>query len=213
MRYGSYALFALSLLSLLIALLTNCMYLLIVPAVTVFSWILAPAFLILKWMNKKPMLTHLRFEDTAILNCLGKLVLKRIPYEKVLGATIQYAMNPYKYPYLDPENKERAVLTLYQSDVSFLFDIKSNSGIGWYGGGLNALCYDLSYEKHLRILLDKTPIKVYITEQMLTLHYDLLSDILQAYPDRFFVAYLDKLVQEEKRAPYAEYLRYKKEST
>lgn len=205
LRYGSYALSALFLPSLLAFLLTERETILVVTIITMPATVLAVGLLVTEHPLK---LTHVRFEGTAILICLGKLVLKRIPYERVHGATIECAVSqPFRYPYLDREGKARAVLTLCRSEISSSSDIKSDSVINWFDHRHDALCYDLCYEKHLKILLDKTPIKVYITESMLTLHNDLLYDVLQAYPERFFVAHFNKIAHEEQRTSYAKYSR------
>ena len=204
LRYGSYALSALFLPSLLAFLLTERETILVVTIITIPATFLAVGLLVTEHPLK---LTHVRFEGTAILICLGKLVLKRIPYERVQGATIECAVSqPFRYPYLDREGKARAVLTLCRSEISSSSDIKSDSVINWFDHRHDALCCDLCYEKHLKILLDKTPIKVYITESMLTLHNDLLYDALQAYPERFVVACFDKTTQKEQHMPYPEYL-------
>lgn|GEM_PF-3772946 len=63
---------------------------------------------------------------------------------------------------------------------------------------MNALCYDLAYAEHLPVLLEKTAVYIYITEQMFTLHKDVLIQTLQSNPDRFFVACFDKVAGEEK---------------
>lgn len=207
LRYSGYSISAITLIAVLIYILTDNQNWLFVIALTLPGPMLAFSFLLALLQNKKPKFTHVCFSDTGASVCLGKAVLKRIPYEKVAGATILRAMSyPYLGSYWDSECKERGVLTLYQSNCSFLHGLNSKAGIVCHGYNMNALCYDLSYAEHLSILLEKTAACIYVTEQMLALHKELLMPTLQVSPDRFFVAYLDKSSQKEKIIPYNEYI-------
>lgn len=209
LRYSSYSMSTIALFATLIYILTNHQNWLIVIALTWWSILLTISFILIQIENQKPKLTHVCFDDTFVSVCLGKIVLKRIPYEKIMGATILRAMSHiYLHPYLDLQNKERGVLTLYQSDCSFLYGLKSKSGIVCHGSNPNVLCYDLAYTEHLPILLKKTKVCIYVTEQMLALHKDLLTQTLQRNPDRIFVACFDKAIHEERIMPYNEYVLY-----
>lgn len=207
-RYSSYSLSVVSILAIFLYILTDNMTWIVVFALTGWSFMLTFSILLaLLNTNQKPKLTHICFGDTFISVCLGKIVLKRIPYEKIKGATISRAMSPpYLYSYFDQEGKERSILTLYQSDCSFLPGLNSKAGIVCKGYNMNALCYDLAYAEHLPVLLEKTAVYIYITEQMFILHKDVLIQALQSNPDRFFVACFDNVAGEEKKIPYNDYV-------
>ena len=148
------------------------------------------------------------FADNEIKVRWANLTYKRIPYSKIEGITVEGAVGyRYKIPFRDKSKKQKAALVLYESNVSFLEDIKSNSECTKpFPSLVNALCGSFLEEKDLQILLDKTTLPIYVTEQMLTLHQEKLKKILSSSPDRFIIAYYDRLGGIEQKMPYPKFV-------
>ena len=155
-------------------------------------------------------LFNVYYDGTVIIKCWGKIAYKRIPYTKIEGASIECALQyPYQIPYRDEQGKIKAALILYQSDISFCSCVKSASCYHVRSSArLNVLCDDFLNIEHLKVLIDKTLISIYITEQILLLYKEDLSPLLEQYSTRFIVAYYDENEKTERKVSYEHFLLY-----
>lgn len=156
-------------------------------------------------------LFNVYYDDTVIIKRWGKIAYKKIPYTIIEGASIECAVwYPYHIPYRDEQGKVKATFILYKSDISFRSCVKSTSCYHVRSSArLNVLCDDFLNIEHLKILLYKTAISFYITEQILSLYKDDLSPLLKQYSTRFIVAYYDENENAERKLSYEQFLLYK----
>lgn len=147
---------------------------------------------------------NLVFDEDHIKARFLTFTYKKIPYSKVEGIAIKGACRGGRYgssPDLDEHKKQQAALVLY--DTKF-YNITSKGG--WdMASSFGALCCCYLDTTNLKVLLEKTKLSIYITEQMLNVHQEQLNEILTAYPDRFVVAYYDVNEAAEKKMPYKKY--------
>ena len=147
---------------------------------------------------------HIDYNDTGIVKRWGKITYKRIPYSRIKGASLECAVT-YRYdiPYRDEQRREKAALILYESDISFLSSVSSRSCYPvHFSVRFNSLCSDFLDVECLKKALEKTNAKIYITEQILYLHKEILDELLKCHPARFVVAYCDQVDNTEKRISY-----------
>ena len=151
-------------------------------------------------------LFNVHYGVSEILKKFGKITYKKIPYSKVEGASLELAV-AYRYniPFRDQHKKEKAVLVLYQSNMSFVSCVCSDS---CYPIGnshcvrTNVLCCDFFNMESLHALFDKTDVDIYITEQILSLYKDNIMELIKHNPKRFIVAFYDSIDGKEKKLSY-----------
>lgn len=159
-----------------------------------------------KYVNSK-------FTDTEILVRYDKKVTNRIPYEKIEGVLVCAAMkHPGRgspIPLYDEDKRPIAALMLYESDTSFIYGLSPNCGSVVDGAcGESNVLYNRPFDRDgFEKLVEKTDVRIHITEQIFLL-----------YP-RYFEFCLDRLLivcnpdGETKRLWYWEYEKYKNSKT
>lgn len=149
-------------------------------------------------------LFNVQYDISEILKKWGTITYKKIPYSKVEGASLERAVcYRYNIPFRDQQKREKAVLVLYQSNISFVSCVCSDS---CYPVGncarTNVLCSNFFNVESLQALLDKTYVDIYITEQILSLYKDNIMELIKQNPKRFIVAFYDSVDRKEKKLSY-----------
>lgn len=152
------------------------------------------------------------FEGDGITIYWGHRILRWIPYQFIQGITVETLSTVGRFSSVmyDNNKKPRGVLCLYQSDCSFL-DRTTSDSVNYISGLIddNFLGSCFLKKRDLWALLCKTEVPIYITEQILAAHLEELKSLVEVYAERFVVAYHDTRTGKEKKAPYAEYKKYR----
>ena len=157
---------------------------------------------------------HCYFEDHTLCKQWAKFTYKRIPLSQIECIALLGELQRFSYsPVLDKHKKQRAVLVLFRTDISYFYGMICHDGQKI----VQVLEDDVPYQRVLdmevlKYLLAETDLPVYITEQMFALHHELFQEVLTVYPDRFLIAFYDKSRDCERRISYQEFLLYKKQN-
>ncbi|MBQ8638563.1 MAG: hypothetical protein IJ468_05290 [Lachnospiraceae bacterium] len=114
---------------------------------------------------------------------------KSISYSLITGIGIKGAVNPKHFPICDKSGRQRAVVSLYKTKAEYLYTIfpDAKCSVPGYEEG-SILQFYLNDENELNVLLEKTSVNVYITEDMYQLHQYELDKIFYKYPGHGFVS-------------------------
>lgn len=147
---------------------------------------------------------NVHYDNSEILKKWGKITYKRIPYSKIEGASLECAVcHRYNIPFRDQDKKEKAALVIYQSNISFVSCVCSNSCYPMRSNArMNVLCSDFFNMESVQALLDKTCVDIYITEQMLLLYKHDIMELIEQRPKRFIIAFYDLVSKTEKKLSY-----------
>ena len=148
------------------------------------------------------------FDNTEFKAMWRKSVYKKLAYTEITTICICGATYSYRFTPIRDKNKlQKALIVLFDeyfspkcidSNTTYIFPPS------WYNS-----CSSFLNKDNLLILIEKTQLPIYITEKMLELHSDQIVDVLNMYPDRFIIAYYDKLKSCEKQTPYPFYQLYR----
>lgn len=149
-----------------------------------------------------------RFTDAEILVRYGQKITNRIPYEKIEGIVVcaaqKYVGKGGYVPLLDEDKRPIAALMLYDSDTSFIYGLSSEcrKGVNGACGESNVLYNRLFDRDGFEKLVEKTSIRIHITEQIFLLYRSYFDRCL----DRLLI--VCKADGETKRLWYYEYEKY-----
>ena len=149
------------------------------------------------------------FDNTQIKAMWGKLVYRKLAYTEITaicicGATYSYPFRPIR----DKTKHQKALIVLF--DTYFSPKCIGSNMTSVYPPGLINSCSSFFNKDNLLAVIKKTELPIYVTGEMLELYGNQMVDVLNAYPDRFIVAYFDKENSCEKQAPYPIYKLYQR---
>jgi hypothetical protein len=136
-------------------------------------------------------------------------VYRTLPYASINSICICRATGKmWNYIKCLDENKKPKAIIVMSEDFSDFVGFNSK-GYGTYPTTRLQDCSSFLEESDLLILLEKTQLPIYVTEEMFLLHSDKMEKALNTYPDRFIIAYYDRARSCEKKAPYRIYQLYR----
>ena len=148
------------------------------------------------------------FDNTQIKAMWGKLVYRKLAYTEITAICICGATYSHPFPPIRDKKKHQKALIVLFNEYFSPKCIDSNMTSVYPPRLLNS-CSSFLNKDNLLTVIKKTELPIYVTGKMLDLYGDQMVDVLNAYPNRFIVAYYDKIKSCEKHAPYPIYLLYR----
>ena len=149
------------------------------------------------------------FDNTQIKAMWGKLVYRKLAYTEITAICICGATYSHPFPPIRDKKKHQKALIVLFNEYFSPKCIDSNMTSVYPPRLLNS-CSSFLNKDNLLTVIKKTELPIYVTGKMLDLYGDQMVDVLNAYPNRFIVAYYDKIKSCEKQAPYPIYQLYQR---
>ena len=148
-----------------------------------------------------------QYTDAEIVLLFGGWPYKRISYVKIQGITIRGAVDQAGYP-IKKNNKQRAVVSGYDSPYSLLTYMRKD-GISFmpFSYEHDLLFHSYINEGDFETLLMRTDVPIYVTKEMMDLHKESLSNVLQKYSERVKVAINTHMDDFEGYVSLSQYLK------
>ena len=131
---------------------------------------------------------RLKCSETEIQVYFFKWVYKKVSYSDIKGILIKGAVDRYFFPIVDDLKKQIAIISFYDSEISFKRKLCSNSWISVPSPvEYNLLCYGIFNPKNIEIIMKNTQLDIYITEEILRIHKDYVTYNLMKWGNRVYV--------------------------